>query len=108
MIDLKTYPFVEKIFGKTLWGYTDVYRTINFRAGYGLHADTYFSSLREQISRRLRCEKVFLSRPISLHGLCSSDLPRESSRHRSLFTFPKNKTVPHGLPEHGVPVNSGR
>jgi len=41
--------------------------------------------------------RLFLPRPISGHGLCAVDLPREPARHRSLPGRHARQAVPHGL-----------
>ena len=107
-IDLKSYPFVENLFGKTLWGYTDVYRTISFQSGYGFHAVTYFPLLRSQISRRLQSKKIYLSRPVPLYGFRPNYIQRKPPRYRGLLTLAKQKALPHGHPEQSIQVNPCR
>lgn len=96
IIDLKIYPFLCQFSGKTLEGSTHVHRTTNFLADYGLHAATDFSPVRSQIPRRFQYKKVFLPRPIFMHGLRSTHLPGKSSRYRSVSSFSKQKALPYG------------
>ncbi len=108
VIDLKSHPFLRKISGKTLWGYTDVCRTIDFQAGYGLHADPNLSPLRAQIPWRVQSNNVLLSRPVSLHGFCPDHSPRKSTRYRDLSAVPKQKALSHGHSRQGLKINACR
>ena len=108
IIDLKIYPILGNMFGKTLGRGTHVRRTIDFCAGYGLHAFTNFSPLRGKISRRLQSQKVLVPRPVSLHGLRPNYLQGESAGYRGLSPFAKQETIPHGHPGQSIPVNSRR
>ena len=108
IIDLKTYPFLCQLSGKTLEGGTHVHRTTGFLASYGLHAVANFSQLRTQISGRFQNKKVLLPRSIPLHGFCSVHLQGKSSRYRSVSSFSKQKTLPYGHSWQCVQVNSCR
>ena len=108
IIDLKTYPFLCQLSSKTLEGGTYVHRTIDFLAGYGLHAVANFSPLCGQIPGRFQNKKVLLSRSIPLYGLCPAHLQRQSSRHRSMSSFSKQKALPYGYSWQCVQINSSR
>ena len=47
-------------------------------------------------------EKFVLLGSVSGDGICSVDLPRESSRHRSLPRFHRRQALPHGIPRLDV------
>jgi len=72
IIDLKNYPFLCQLPGKTLEGGTYVHWTIDFLPDYGLHAVANFSPLCGQIPRRFQNKKVLLPRSIPLYGLRST------------------------------------
>ena len=95
-IDLKSHPFLCQFSGKTLEGGTYVHRTTDLLADNGLHAAADFPPVRSQIPRRFQYKKVFLPRPILMHGFCSTHLPRKSSRYRSVPSLSKQKTLPYG------------
>ena len=107
-IDLKTYPFLCQLSGKTLEGGTYVHRTIDFLAGYGLHAVANLSPLRGQIPGRFQNKKVFLPRSIPLYGLRPAHLQRQSSRYRSMPSLSKQKALPYGYSWQCIQVNTGR
>ena len=108
IIDLKSHPFLSKMFGKTLWGGTDVYRTIDFQAGYGLHPFTNLSPLRSKVPRRLQSKNLLMPRPVPMHGICSTHAPGESPRYRNLLALSKQKTLSHGRSWKSFQVNSCR
>ena len=96
IIDLKIYPFLCQFSGKTLEGSTHVHWTTDFLADYELHAAADFSPVRSQIPRQFQYKKVFLPRPIFMHGLRSTHLPGKSSRYRSVSSFSKQKALSYG------------
>ena len=108
IIDLKSHPFLGKIFSKTLWGNTDVYRTIDFQAGHGLYSATYLSPLRVQISRRFQSKNLFMPRSVSMHGFRTNHASGKFARYRDLPTISKQETVSYGHPRKGFKINSCR
>ena len=108
IIDLKTYPFLCQLPGKTLEGGTHVHRTIDFLAGYGLHAVADFSPLRSQVQGRFQNKKVLVPRSIPLYGFRSAHLQRQPSRYRSVSSFPKQKALPYGHSWQCIQINSCR
>ncbi len=109
IIDLKIHPFLWQLSGKTLeGGGAYVHRTIDFLAGYGLHAVTNFSPLCDKRPRRFQNKEVFLSRSIPLYGLRSTHLQRQFARWRSVSSFSKQKALPHGHSWQCVQINSCR
>jgi hypothetical protein len=63
---------------------------------YGFSADLQIPSMRSTIPRSLQNEKLFMLGSVSLHGLCSTHLSRESERYRSLPSIGPTKTLSHG------------
>ncbi len=108
IIDLKSHPFLRKIFGKTLWGYTDVRRTIDFQAGYGPYATTSLSPLRSKIQGRFQRQNLFMSRSVSLYGIRSAYSSREFARYRNLPAIPKQEAVSYGHSRQGFKINPCR
>lgn len=108
IIDLKSYPFQRKIFSKILWGYTDVCRTIDFQAGYGLNATTNLSSLRVQIQGRFQSKNILMSRSVSMHGFRPDYSSGKSARYRDLSPISKQEAVPYGHPRTSFKVDSSR
>jgi hypothetical protein len=60
----------------------------------GLSSLQSVSPLRRTLSRRLQTQELFLLGPISLHGLCATNLSRESPRYRSLPARATDQTLP--------------
>ena len=108
IIDLKSYPFLRKISDKTLWGYTDVCRTIDFQASYGSYAATSLSPLRREIQGRFQRKNLLMSRSVFMHGFRPDYPPGKSARHRDLFTISKKETVSHGHTWKSFKINSSR
>jgi hypothetical protein len=108
IIDLKSHPFLRMIPGKTLGGDTDVYRSIDFQAGYGLHTAVNLSSLRCKVPGQLQRKNIYVSRSVSLHGVCPDRPPGKSARYRDLPSLPKQETLPHGYPRTSLQINARR
>src|SRR5260370_13825817 len=81
-------------------------RTISVRATDGSSAHSRVSQVCAALRRQLPGAEFFLLGPVSLHGVCPVDLPRESARHcclpslaraADLFTcpFPSPVAPPH-------------
>jgi len=61
------------------------------------------SSMRPTLRGHLQSADLFLLGSILVHGFCSIDLSRKSSRHRSVSSRPTRKTLPHGNPQPHFP-----
>ncbi len=108
IIDLKSHPFLRKIFGKSLWGYTDVYRTIDFQAVNGFYTVANFSPLCDQIPRRLQNKNILMPGSVFMHGIRSNYPLREFTRYRNLPTRSKKEVIPHRHSWQHFKVNSCR
>src|SRR5512141_1048279 len=95
-LDLKFLPAICHPARSTLAGGLDESRQTGVRASHRALATHDVSPMRGALRRRLQSEKLFLSRPISLHGVCSTDLPRKLARHRSVPARPTAKALSHG------------
>jgi len=54
----------------------------------------------------MRKTKEIMSRSISLYGLCSTNIPAESPRYRSMSSCATAEVIPHGYSRHGSKVKS--
>jgi hypothetical protein len=106
--DLKFFEPVRHRFGNTRKEMTHVHWQTGIFTGHGLHASAHISTLRYPISGKQQRQKFQLSRPISLHGLRSTDLSRESPRYRSMPSSPTTEVIPHGYPRHRGQIKSRR
>src|SRR5229473_1742911 len=64
--------------------------------------------VRRPIWRWSLSEKFVLLGSVSGDGVRSVDLPRESSRHRSVPSFRQRQALPHGIPRQGGALDLGR
>src|SRR3989338_10277035 len=71
-------------------------------------AADHFSPMCRPLRRGTQGQTLLLSRPVSVHGVCATDLSRESTRHRSLPAQPVRQTLPYGLSQHGVAQHAGQ
>ena len=108
VIDLKYFQPVCHRSGHTRKEMTHVHWKDNIFPSLGLHANAYISSLRCSLSWRSQCSKLYMSGSISLYGLCSTDIPGESPRYRSLSPCTTAEVVPHGYSGHRSKVQSCR
>jgi len=70
---------------------------------HGFSAGLRIPSMRSTIPRSLQDEKLFMSGPVSLHGLRTAHLSREPSRYCGLPSFGPTKTLSHGYSGHSLP-----
>ena len=106
--DLKFLQPVRHRFGSTRKEMTHVHWQTGIFTGHGLRAPAHISTLRYPISGKQQCPKFQLSRPISLHGLRSTDLSRESPRYRSMPSSPTTEVIPHGYSRYRGKIKSCR
>src|SRR3990172_1403076 len=71
-------------------------------------AADHFPPLCRPIQRGTQGQTFLLSRPVYVHGVCATDLPRESSRHPSLSAQPVRQALPYGLSQHGIAQHVGQ
>lgn len=67
-------------------GTNHVFRQAGARATHGSSSAAYLSPNRQTIRQRIQSNNVFLSRSRPLTGLRTTDLSREPTRYRNLFT----------------------
>ena len=91
MRHISHFPVTDKTGGMTY-----VRRKNYFLADHGLPSFVSISPMRSKISGSLQSSKVFLSRPIPMHVICSAYLSRKPKRYRSLPSRSKIKTLSHG------------
>jgi hypothetical protein len=108
VIDLKYYHPVRHLSGDTRKEMTHVHWKANIFASSGLHANAHVSPLRSSLPRRPQYPKLHMPESISLYGICSTDIPGEPSRYRSLSPCTTAEVVPHGHSWHRSKVQSRR
>src|SRR6267143_1523508 len=64
----------------------------------GLSSCVRISAVRRTLSGRLQAQEFLLLGPVSLHGLCPTNLSRKFARYRSLSARQSNQALPHGNP----------
>lgn len=74
---------------------------IRFFSSHGTSAADHFSPLCRSLRWGAQGQALHLSRSVSVHGLCVTDLSGESARHRSLSAQSGDQAVPHGFSQHG-------
>ena len=106
--DLKNIQPVSHRSGDIGKEMTYVHWQADIFTGHGLHAPAHLSTLCYPLSREQQRSNFYLSRPISLHGLCSTDISGESPRYRSMSSSTTTETVSHGYSRHSRKVKSCR
>src|SRR3990172_666965 len=106
--DLKNIQPVRHRSGDIRKETTHVHWQADIFTSHGLHAPAHISTLCYPLSREQQRQNFHLSRPISLHGLCSTDISGESPRYRSMSSSTTTETVPHGHSRHSRKVKSCR
>ncbi len=92
-IDFKLQIYFGHFFFKRGKGVANEYRKNCFRSNNGISPITRISQVCGKIQRKLQGKKLFSSGPISLHGICSTDLSGKPSRYRGMSTCCQNKTL---------------
>jgi hypothetical protein len=87
-------------------------RAHKFRENYFLAADGFslplrVSSVRAAVQRQLQNQELLLLGSVSVHGLCSADLSRESARHPGLPASNPLKALSCGHSRQSVPKQYG-
>src|SRR5512135_3326502 len=77
-------------------GVNHVHRQARFLSGDGASTAPRFPSVRRSLQWQLQGQGVLLPRPVSLYGLCSTDLSREPAGHRILFAGTEEQALSHG------------
>jgi hypothetical protein len=73
-----------------------VFRPTGVHATHGASASPHSPPLSTAVSFQISRQDFFVSRPISLHGLCTTDLSRKPARHRNVFTCPSGQALSLG------------
>ena len=73
-----------------------VYRQTRLLPGHRADATAHLPPLCAALPGRAQGQVVQLPRPISVHGLRPTHLPRKSTRYRSLPSCPEKQTLSHG------------
>src|SRR4030042_4167347 len=89
-------------------GVANVLRTNYFLAVDELSSETRIQQMCSPVSRGVLNSKFFVFRPISLHGLRSTDLSGESSRYRNVPAGHAAQALSHRDPEQSLSKYIGR
>lgn len=108
VIDLKYFQPVRHPSGNTRKEMTNVFWQTDIFSSHGLYAHAHVSSLRRSFSWRPQCQKLYLSRSISMYGFCSTDISGKSPRYRSLSSCTATEVVPYGNSWHSSKIKSRR
>lgn len=84
------------------------FRQTNIFSSHGLFASSHIPPMRQSLSRQLPDKTFHLSRPVLLHGFCSTDLSGKPPRYRSMSPLPAAQTLSHGHEKHRIPLDSCR
>src|SRR5664279_4130423 len=87
---------------------THVYRQTDFLTGRGAYAASGFSPKCCPVPRQLQDQGFHLSRSISLHGLCTTDISGKSQRYRIMSSISKKQTLSHGYSGQCIPQHIGQ
>ena len=104
VIDLKSLLYCGHLStDKSQKGVTNVYRKNRFFSSNGFCTNTRISQMCKMLSRQLQSKKFFMLGSVSTPVICSTDLQRKPSRHRSMSASSTKQTVPYGDSEQSVP-----
>src|SRR6266567_8896234 len=76
--------------------------TIAVRATDGSSFGSRVSQMCRTLRRQLPGTEFLVLGPVSVHGVCAIDLPRESARHRRLPAFARPAALTLGHSGHGL------
>src|SRR5271157_575500 len=74
----------------------------------GLYTPIRIPSMRRTIQRQLQGYKLLMLESVSLHGICSTDLPGKPERHSGLSTGNPAQTLSHGHTRKSFPKYAGQ
>ena len=77
-------------------GVANEYWKNDFRSSHGFFTITQISQMCQTLSRQLQNQKLFLLRPIFVHGLCSTNLSRKFARYRNLPSVNEKQIISYG------------
>ncbi len=75
---------------------TDAYRQTHFFSGHGLLANAYFQAMCKPLPWKSKNQKLHMSRPVPMHGICATYIQRKPARYRSLPKGTAQQTLPCG------------
>lgn len=105
VLDLKLdYPQTLPNFGRGYQIY--VHRQTHFFSGDGLFPKTHLQAMCKPLPWESENQKLYVSRSIPMHGICSTDIQREFAGHRSLPKGTAQQALSHGHPRGHSPQHS--
>lgn len=106
--NLKYFQPVSHRSGDTRKETTHVHWQTDIHTSPRLYAPTHISTLRYSLSGEQQRQKFRMPRPISLHGLCSTNISRESPRYRGMSSSTATEAIPYGHSRYRGPIESRR
>ena len=85
-----------------------VLRKNYFFASYRIHPSAAVRPVCGALSRQLQGQSVFVLGSVFVHGLCATNLSRESALHRGLSSRALRSTIPSRLPQPCLSQYIGR
>ena len=102
VLDLKLdYPQRLPNFGRG--DLTYVYRQTHFFSGYGLLAKAYLQAMCKPLPWKPKNQKLHMSRPVPMHGICATYIQGKPARYRSLLKGTAQQALPHGHSQWNSP-----
>jgi hypothetical protein len=90
-----------------LKGMADECRTDGFCPDHGFSASQRISQMHRPLRRTAQGSEFFLHGSVSVHGICPTELSRESAGYRGLFACGSVETVSHGHSRQHREINIG-
>src|ERR1035437_6448907 len=89
-------------------GVSDAFGEIDICAAHGTPSGEDLGAMRGALSGQPQDPELHLSGSISVHGVCATELSRESAGHRSLLALADTDALPHGYPRSGLAQYAGQ
>src|ERR1035441_10605969 len=89
-------------------GVSDAFGEIDICAAHGTPSGEDLGAMRGALSGQPQDPELHLSGSISVHGVCATELSRESAGHRSLLALADREALPHGYPRSGLAQYAGQ
>ena len=106
--DLKIFRRASNLRTAMCGGLNYVCRQARFLSGDGASSAPRLSSMRRSLQWRFQSQRVYLPRPVPLHGLCPTNLPGKPQGYRGLPACPEKQAIPHGNTQCRLPQYTGQ
>ena len=106
--DLNSTQQVKHPAPKTFLGVENVHRQNHLLSTAGISSTQGISSLCRSVPGQLQDQRIQVSRPLPVHGICPAYLQGKPQGYRSMPAIPKEKTLPYGYQGSGFPKHLGQ